>query len=227
MSDQPAAPDLGELYAAARQRITQLVADVDPATPVPATPEWTVHDVVAHLSGVVEDALAGNMEGAPGPAWTAAQVTRRRPMSLAELLEDWTTRAPAFEGFLSSPAGASVSAAVFDVSTHECDLRGALGLPADPHESVAAFMASAMVGAIVGRSADAGLAPLRVVTIEGDAAGPDDAPVRLEISRHELLRAAFGRRSPEQLGAYAWVGDPTPYLAHVAVFGPRQSPLVD
>lgn len=227
MSDQPDPIDLGQLYAAARARITELVAGADPATPVPATPGWSLHDVIAHLSGVVEDALTGNMAGAPGDEWTAAQLARRRPMSLAELLDDWATRSPGFEGFLSSPAGASVSAAVFDVSTHECDLRGALGHPATAHDSVAGFIGRSMAEGIVARCEVAGLPPLRLVTPEGDAAGPEDAEVRLELSRHELLRAALGRRSPEQMRAYAWTGDATEHVAHLAVFGPRDTPLVD
>ena len=77
--------DLGVLYGAARRRISALVAapGLDDGAVVPATPEWTVHDVIAHLSGIAVDGTTGNMEGAPGDAWTAAQVARNvgRPIA--------------------------------------------------------------------------------------------------------------------------------------------------
>lgn len=79
--------DLGVVYAAARARICLLVSDAVADLPVPATPEWNIHDVVAHLAGIVEDGLGGNMEGAPGEAWTAAQVARRRHATVAQLVE--------------------------------------------------------------------------------------------------------------------------------------------
>src|SRR4051812_26756542 len=127
------APDLGRMYAAARGRISELVRDADPSTPVPATPGWDVHDVIAHLRGVVGDALAGNLDGVATETWTAAQVDRGRDVPLAQLLDEWNEEAPLIEAFLSSPAGRDVFAAVLDVHTHEADLRGALGAePAFP-----------------------------------------------------------------------------------------------
>ena len=68
--------DLGEAFRAARDRISQLAAgeSVDLRLPVPATPDWSGHCVISHLSGIAADASTGNMEGAPGEAWTAEQV---------------------------------------------------------------------------------------------------------------------------------------------------------
>ena len=70
--------DLGVLYRAARERISALVSEpgIDPLLVVPATPAWNVHDVVAHVSGIAVDGTTGNMAGAPGDEWTAAQVAR-------------------------------------------------------------------------------------------------------------------------------------------------------
>jgi hypothetical protein len=36
---------------------------------VPACPQWTVHDVVAHLAGGCGDVLAGDIEGVTTAAW--------------------------------------------------------------------------------------------------------------------------------------------------------------
>lgn len=68
-----------------RERVTALARELTPdheAVPVPACPGWTAHDVLAHLAGVAADATSGNLAGAPGPAWTAAQVDARRDRSV-------------------------------------------------------------------------------------------------------------------------------------------------
>ncbi len=78
--------DLGQLYESARVRITGMLDGADDSLNVAATPEWTVHDVIAHLSGVVEDALSGNLDGVTTDPWTAAQVERGRGTSTVQLL---------------------------------------------------------------------------------------------------------------------------------------------
>jgi hypothetical protein len=83
--------DLGRAYRDTRLRITELVTapGVDPLVLVPATPEWRVKDVVAHLAGVCADILAGRLEGIATDPWTAAQVGPRRDTSLGDLIEEW------------------------------------------------------------------------------------------------------------------------------------------
>jgi uncharacterized protein (TIGR03083 family) len=221
--------DLGRYYADCRQRITALVGDSVGDVPVLATPGWTVHDVVAHLRGVCQDAVAGNMAGAPGEAWTAAQVERGRAKSVAQLVDEWATDAPLVEAVLSSPEGPNIWQAVADVHTHEADLCGALGRRAEVPDAVWRFLVGRVAGAPVGRAAEAGLAPLAITTHEGDRAGADDAPVTVATSRHELLRAVFGRRCPEQVAAWRWSGtdDPMAYASRFAIFGPRTTSLDD
>jgi len=221
-------PDLGALYAAARIRITEMVAGADPDTVVAATPEWTVHDVVGHLRGIVEDALTGNLDGVATDPWTAAQVVRAREKSIDRLLDEWTAEAPMFEGFLSSPAGTNSARAIVDIHTHEADLRGALGLPAEIPATYGAFMFAMMASGIAARAEEQSLPALRIMSPEGDAVGPADAAVVLRIDRHELHRAALGRRCPEQMAAYDWsVDDPAPYVALLPAFGPRPDVLID
>src|SRR3954468_2500593 len=73
--------DIGAVYAEGRERISEIVTALEPdqqRTAVPGCPEWTVHDVVAHLSGVCADILAGNLEGVATDPWTAEQVRGRR-----------------------------------------------------------------------------------------------------------------------------------------------------
>ena len=196
--------DLGVAYRAARERITALVAgsDVDSNVAVPATPEWNVHDVVAHLSGIATDASTGNMEGAPGEAWTAAQVLRGAGRTLAEMLADWQQHAPMIEGFLSSPEGESVGNAVMDIHTHEADLRHALGLHVSAPPDVLRWAASRLRDGFHEQCGAAGLAPVVVTTAD-----------------FEWFRGRMGRRTVQEVAAYEWSVNPTPYLDSFFVFG--------
>lgn len=224
--------DLGALYRACRERITDTVLSADPSEwnlTVPATPEWTIHDVIAHLRGVVGDAIAGNMEGAPGDVWTAAQIARGANDDTQVLLEDWATEAPVFEGVLTASGGEGmVSSAVFDVHTHELDILGALRRPLTVPDAAGSWMTARLATGLVEVAAAAGLPALRVVTREGDDIGAADAVAVLTTTRVDLIRARFGRRSRAQVAALDWGGaDPTPYLDIYAIFGPRPDPLVE
>src|SRR4051794_27054648 len=102
MSDLPAP---SAVYRESRERLCAFVLDRadHAATPVPATPPWTVHDSLAHLTGVAEDVVAGRVPtGGPTAEWTGGHVERGRDLSVEELVEQWTKRAPAVEELLDS-----------------------------------------------------------------------------------------------------------------------------
>jgi len=200
-------PDLGAWYRAARERISALVAapGVDPSTPVPATPQWTVRDVVAHVSGVAHDAATGNMADAPGDEWTAAQVDRSAGRSIEEMIELWAADAVGVEAFFSSPGGAAMGAGVYDVHCHEADLRNALGLPFDVPADFLAWAAEGMRSGFATAVQEAGL-----------------APVELPISDAEWYRGRLGRRTEAEVRAHPWSADPAPYLDLFFVFGPAE-----
>ena len=202
--------DPGFLYRTCRERITALVSQpgIDESMVVPATPKWTVHDVVAHVVGITEDATTGNMAGAPGEDWTAAQVVRGSSKSLDELLAVWAERAPMVEAVFSSPEGAPMLAGVMDVHTHEADLRNALGLPVDVPGDAVSWAAQRLRGAFVEQVAAAGL-----------------PPVDLPISDLEWFRGRFGRRTADEVRAYPWPTDPEPYVDLFFVFGRAERSL--
>ena len=202
--------DLGAAYGAARARIGELVMapDVDPELVVPATPEWTVHDVVAHLSGVAVDGTTGNMEGAPGDEWTAAQVARNAHRSIAEMVEEWSQTGLLMEAFLSSPAGERVAAAVIDIHTHEADLRHALGLPPEVPPKVLSWVGATMSDGFSERVAEAGL-----------------APVQLTASDFEWFRGRLGRRTAAEVMAFGIPEPADAYLDAFFVFGRADASL--
>lgn len=221
---------------------------------MPACPEWTVKDTVAHLSGVCADIVSGNIEGVATEPWTAAQVEARRDWSVDQILDEWAAKGAEVEAMVAFFPGLVGSQFVLDMTTHEHDIRHALGTPGDRNsEGVEVGVRMVVeVGMHVGVS-KRGLPPLEVVagdmrwvlgTGEPPAADTEEAlaaaiyeeagrvlyggdPVTadvtpaasLKIEPFDLMRALTGRRSADQIRAYEWSVDPTPYLP-VFQFGP-------
>ncbi len=200
--------DRGEAYRAARLRISELVSDDVGDLRVAATPAWDVHDVVAHVTGIVDDATSGNMEGAPGEAWTAAQVERGKGRTVAEMVTVWHEKAPLVEMVLSSAEGESRARAVFDIHTHECDLLTALGRSIAVPPDVAAWIGESLRDDFAAAVAAAGL-----------------PPVSVEVGDVELFRSRLGRRTADEVRGYRWSADPDPYLEHWFVFGVAERSL--
>lgn len=208
MSDATiASATLCAAYRGSRERLTELLATIDEAsaaTPVPTCPGWTVHDVAAHLSGGMTDAVEGRLEGAGSDEWTARQVDERRSWRLGAILDEWSVNAPRVEPMLDG-VGEIGRQAVADVASHEHDIRGALGHPgardSDAVRIAVSFAATRLVEESIARGET-----LRVDT-DGMSIGPTDAAVRVSGSPFELLRAITGRRSVAQIRALDWKGD--------------------
>lgn len=119
-------------YVELRDRLLGLLGELEESDgdrPVPACPDWTVRQVVAHLVGVPEDILAGRLEGVASEAWTQAQVDRHAGRTLAELRTTAAELAPAFDPVLELVPAPMNSQLVMDAVTHEHDLREAVGRP--------------------------------------------------------------------------------------------------
>jgi uncharacterized protein (TIGR03083 family) len=215
---------LSLLYRQARERVTSLVGGlVDDTLPAPATPGWTVHDVVSHLAGVAEDtANHVRPEGGPTPEWTATHVERGRGVPTPELLAMWAQHAAAVESLLDTTP---VWPFVFDATSHEHDIRGAVG-DRDDRDSVGVVLgAKLLLGSLQVP------VPLRVITEDHDVRvgpdGDDRAGVELRTSTFEAFRWRMGRRSLAQLRAMDWSGDCAPFLPHLCVFGPAAQDVVE
>ena len=202
------AADLGDMYRAARVRISALVSDEIGTVPVPATPLWDVHDVVAHLAGVTEDVHTGNMDGVTTDPWTAAQVERGRTKSVADLVAMWTEYAPQVEWFLSTPDGASAYRAVLDIHTHEADLLKALRRPVDLPAEFLTWMTPLLRDGFDEAVAEAGLPAATV-----------------NANDLQWFRGRLGRRTADEVRAYGWSVDPAAYLDHWFIFGRAERSL--
>ena len=212
---------VGTAYASTRHRISDLVADPatgDAARTVPCCPAWSVHDVVAHLAGVVDDVLAGRLDGVATDPWTAAQVELRRGRPLAEVVDEWNALAPQFEQFLDyvGPPGAQ---AVADIVTHEHDIRQALGSPGARGSDALAIGLDFIAPGLRESARQRGIAPPGLRTPDGRAWLEPGDGASVTATAFELVRASTGRRSVAQLRALDWQGDVEAVLP-AFTFGP-------
>jgi uncharacterized protein (TIGR03083 family) len=214
---------LGAVYRGAFRRLDARVRELaaEPAaldTPVPACPGWTVHGVVSHLCGIAVDALDGRLRGVPDDAWTAGQVDERRGVPVVQVLDEWAPRVDVIAGALDARKMPVEVAA--DVLTHEGDVVEALGDPVPPEEGWRDAARLFCRGVITHIDRPGSL----TVRSGGDAwtGGTGTGPVvGLEVEPWELFRGVFSRRSTGQIRAWAWDGDPEPWLAPLCVFGLR------
>ncbi len=187
--------NLAEMYRACNADAIAIVSSLTPEQleqRVPATPDWSMRQLAAHLAGEASDAVTGRMDGAPAPVWTARHVAEREGRSAAELAVEMLETE---DGVIEAVAGNERPALVWDRSVHLADFYEALGL---------------------GRPADELWLPVY------EAVGPwrlGDLPA-LDAPPYELVRAVFSRRSAAQIRA--WNPDLTDeQVASVGIFGTR------
>ncbi len=215
---------IARFYRDAHARIVGLVRDVtdeQARTTVPGTPEWTVHDLLAHLVAVPSDIASGKLGGVPSPAQTQAQVDERRGRGIPALLDEWEQGVgPILE---ATRAGLIPAPLAVDAITHEQDLRGALGAATVPDSDAVSWAAYGFSLGLGHSLRGAGLPPLRLhdpasgfdaLAGKGEPVATVTAPV------FEFFRAIAGRRSRAQVAAYGWDGSSVPYLDAFCIFGP-------
>ncbi len=213
---------IDRFYEDTRSRIVDLLADLPPDAydePVQACPGWRVRDVVAHLMGITEDALAGRLTGLPTEQQTAAQVGRCRQVPLAAVIDRWEQASPEFERLIEAM---QIWPAVTDIVSHEHDIRAAVQRPGARDTDAVRVVSDALLH----------FAPPVPLTIEVEddrvelGAGSPDG-LFLRTSRWEVLRWRMGRRSRAQLAAMDWSSDPGPVLDHLFVFGPATADVIE
>ncbi len=217
LADSAGSLDIAAAYARGRARISALVADLDEQranTVVPCCPDWTVKDVVSHVTGICDDLLAGNLEGVTTDPWTAAQVAARRHQPVAEIVAEWGELGPQVEAMLPAVPIEPARMLIGDLATHEHDLRGALSEPGARDSDAVVIGISFIVPNFLAAGAAQNLPPLRVRAGDSEWVTDGSRPeTSVSADRFELLRAMTGRRSPAQLRRLTWSGDPQPHLA--------------
>src|SRR3954447_10257855 len=146
--------DWAEVYRANVDAITGLAEGLTAeqvSHRVPATPDWDVHDVLAHLAGSPADALSGRMDGAPSAGWTGRHVAERSGRSVAQLLAELRG---SVDGVVASLDGSDSPALVWNAAVHHADLHEALGTGALP-EPMWRPVPEAIASRSLGESAEA------------------------------------------------------------------------
>ena len=231
---------LGSLDQEGRRRITELVGLNDEVASVtlPACPGWSVHDVLAHLSGNCADIVAGNVAGAATSPWTAAQVEARREWTVTKILDEWEETAAQVAPLLDDFPGRYGAMLISDLTSHEHDIRGALDRPGARDSGGVAVCLDFLVETFLTFGVtELGLEPIDVragerrwlVAPMGPPARDPEAWRALLASKEiapssaraagslgaapfDLLRAVSGRRSADQIRRFDWSVDPEPYI---------------
>ena len=243
--------DLAAAYAETQQHLADLVRELPEAalaTMVPASPEWSVKDVVAHVTGVAADAAAGRIppdvdlvlslsdpeHAARREVLTAAQVQERRDRTIHQILDEWASSLDALlpmirgERPFPRPVPFGDAIVVTDLAVHAQDVRGALGRPGDRDSAGVGVALASYSAALALRLSMRGLAPLRLrYGGKERLVGEGEPGATLSGDRFEIFRALAGRRSAAQMLAMDWEGDPTPYVELLPAYGPPDEPLVE
>ncbi|MDT7756555.1 MAG: hypothetical protein QOH27_2453 [Mycobacterium sp.] len=214
---------LDMIYRKARARVADLAATLSNEqlqAPIPATPRWTAHELLAHLVGCAADAASGRVDGAPGDQWTARHVGERRRHSVGELLVEWDRVGLAAESTLTEEQSFGPNMAA-DVICHEADLHEALGLPRVDREHWQPFLEVMML--YLRQQLRHGTTVL-ILDDEGHqwSCGSGEPTTLLRADGYELLRATHSRRSRRQIVAWDWT--PTAVeqmIERFGFFGPR------
>ena len=245
--------DLGDAYAEIKARVLECVGAPNRdswSKPVPATPDWTVRDVVAHVTGIAADGAAGTVpEGinlleqfrdddvvAARNDFADGHVARREGRSPAELLEEWGKAEPGLLDALrgtprdgNSPLPFAFDVVIVtDLCVHADDIANALGAPPNRDVAAARVALSGYAFGVDYRVKALGLPALRL-RYDGKekTLGEGEPAATLSTDSWELLRVLAGRRSRSQIAALDWTGDPEPYLPLLPAYGEREDALVE
>jgi uncharacterized protein (TIGR03083 family) len=226
--------DCGAIYERQRRALVELLRRLDDAqlrTVVPASPLWSVRDVLAHVVGIAADLNALHFPSgeAGADAWTADQVELRRDRSVDDLAREWDVEAPRFEGGLRLLGYEVGSHYVADLAQHDTDVRAALGRPHRDDEEVLTVSLDFYLDYVHQLLVDArvdGALHVRAPDEEW-IVGHGAIAATLRASTFDLFRAFGGRRSVRQLRALPWIGDVERMLPFARCYLPPEADVVD
>lgn len=242
--------DIAEVWATTRKELAGFVSSLsaeDVERPVPATPGWSIRDVVAHMTGVLECidrgdfpveffvAIGSEQGVAVLNEWTDGQVVARDDRPVEVLLAEWESAAeavmPMLRGDVPWPDGVVPFAGhvlTTDIAVHQQDVYGALGLVRDRDSAPVRIGFATYAAGIDIRQRSRGGPALRMVTEHKEVTAGGGEPVAtVRAPRFELFRALSGRRNPDQIRGYDWDGDPEPFLELFYPYGVRAEALVE
>jgi uncharacterized protein (TIGR03083 family) len=223
--------DLAAAYAETQRHLVEVVLGLpeeDLARTVPATPDWSVKDVVAHVTGVASDlatarippeldlvaSLSDPEQAEMRDEVTAEQVASRRNRTIADIADEWNRHLNEVLAMIRGekpfprPVPFADAVLVTDLAVHAQDVRNATGRQGDRDSAGVRIALASYAAALMLRLAQHGLAALR-----------------LRYDGKEIFRALAGRRTVDQMLAMDWEGDPKPYVDVLPAYEPPARPL--
>jgi uncharacterized protein (TIGR03083 family) len=223
--------DAATLYEQTRVGLISLVRSLDDegrATRVPATPAWSVQDVVDHAVGINADLRTGSYGPGASDEWTAVQVASRRGRTFEELAAEWDAEAPGFEDGLRLFGYEMGSHFLGDLLQHVSDVRHAVGLPRVPEDETLLVALDYYVDSFHQSLVEAAVGSVQVrAGGEGWTLGAGDVVATWAAPAFECFRALGGRRDEAQIRALGWTGDVDHIVPLVSRYGVPERGLVE
>jgi uncharacterized protein (TIGR03083 family) len=197
--------------------LAESLSDEETRRAVPATPDWTVRQLLAHMVGLNADVLAGDEPEDHNSTWTQRQVDSRAGRALAELVDEWRTLTKPMQDYLRDRSPRPLT----DVVIHEQDLRGAVGRPGGRDTGGLAAVRDVMAERFASRVRRAHLPPVELRSPAWIfSTGDGDPGLELFAPDFDLIRALMTRRTAAQLRQWSRAGAIDPYLPVFAGLGP-------
>jgi uncharacterized protein (TIGR03083 family) len=201
---------LAAAHEGARARIGAMVRAATPdamSRTVPACPEWTAHQLLAHCTGTPASIVARRLPTGDLQAWLDGIVADRADWPVADLLAEWDDAAGTIEASLREQPG-YLATLLYDVLAHEVDLRTTLGVTT-PLDDEALEVALELT--VANLTADLAAHGLPGVVVDGGVsrwlAGEEPVGLELFAPPEELFRLLGGRRSRAQIAGAVVTGD--------------------
>jgi len=198
-------------YGRTRARMTELFSAATPtelARCVPACPDWSVHDLAAHVVGIPAALGAGRMPDGDLDGWLQELVAKRRDREVDAMMSEWSTLDTVIAPMLQGPGGVLFG----DLAVHEHDLRGALARPDHTALEVEVMMPRTLAGFATPLQT-AGLGAIEVAHAGRSWKSHDAEPGwTLLVDPWEAVRAVNSRRTAAEVLALPCTGDPRPYV---------------
>jgi uncharacterized protein (TIGR03083 family) len=226
------APDYADEYTACRDRLRDLLLPCSAAqlaTVVPACPEWTVKDCLAHVVAIAVKLVNRQNPTGDTQAWVDEGVAERRGASVAELFTEWDGVGEAF-ATIQRKVPQAFGGLTYDAVAHEHDIRAAIGAPGARDDAGVWASLEIMVPMVERDLAAKGPVPGTIRLDAGDRSwtiGSGAPEVALQTSGFELMRVLGSRRSRAQVLAAGWVGDVAPFLDALAHLPLPEADLVE
>ena len=205
---------IGEAYLSSARRIIALTRQAGEScadTFVPASPAWSLRDVLSHVTSVADHAANAIPWGANVQETIDKGVAARANESMEKIASEYEGH---LEVLAEKFAGGGPGALVVDTVSHEHDIRSALGPDFKDHSAGLEAVLPSIVSWVRGLNlvGELGIV-LRSPNVRALFGGPEVAAEVEVPDDWELFRLLAVRRSAEQLAAYPQKGDPALLLA--------------